>query len=95
MTPTDIANALSAGAKWLKLFPAGTLGPDYLRALRGPFSQASFLAVGGVPLSEAPRFLEAGCKGFGIGHALLNRETASDPARLQDLAEAWVSVIKE
>ena len=31
----------------MKLFPAGSLGPDYVKAVRAPLSHIPFLAVGG------------------------------------------------
>ena len=31
----------------MKLFPAGSLGPDYVKAVRAPLSHIPFLAFGG------------------------------------------------
>ena len=36
MTPTEIWTAAKAGAEYVKVFPASTLGPGYFRELRGP-----------------------------------------------------------
>ena len=36
MTPTEICAAPKAGAEYVKVFPASTLGPGYFRELRGP-----------------------------------------------------------
>ena len=36
MTPTEILYAYRAGAAMVKVFPAGGLGPGYIKALRGP-----------------------------------------------------------
>jgi 2-dehydro-3-deoxyphosphogluconate aldolase / (4S)-4-hydroxy-2-oxoglutarate aldolase len=69
-TPTEIAQALDGGCSFIKLFPAGPLGPDYLRALLGPYPDLEVFAVGGVGLANAAAFLAAGALGLGIGGAL-------------------------
>ena len=74
MTPTDIAMALKAGAKVLKLFPAGALGSDYVKHVRGPFDRVPLLAVGGVDLSNAPEYIAAGCVGLGLGSSLVDNK---------------------
>jgi Entner-Doudoroff aldolase len=42
LTATDVAAATDAGARLVKLFPAGPLGPGYLRAMLGPFRDVLF-----------------------------------------------------
>lgn len=69
-TPTEIAQALDQGCAFIKLFPAGPLGPDYLRALLGPYPDLEVFAVGGVGLDNAAAYLAAGALGLGIGGAL-------------------------
>lgn len=69
-TPTEIAQALEQGCAFIKLFPAGPLGPDYLRSLLGPYPDLELFAVGGVGLANAADFLAAGALGLGIGGAL-------------------------
>ena len=36
-TPTEVAAAMSLGARLIKLFPARAVGPAYVRDLLGPF----------------------------------------------------------
>ena len=50
LTPTEIVTAHEAGADYVKLFPAGTLGVEYIRAVRGPLGHIHMTAVGGVKL---------------------------------------------
>jgi 2-dehydro-3-deoxyphosphogluconate aldolase / (4S)-4-hydroxy-2-oxoglutarate aldolase len=69
-TPTEIAQALEQGCTFIKLFPAGPLGPDYLRALLGPYPDLEVFAVGGIGLDNAAAYLAAGALGLGIGGAL-------------------------
>jgi 2-dehydro-3-deoxyphosphogluconate aldolase / (4S)-4-hydroxy-2-oxoglutarate aldolase len=69
-TPTEVAQALEQGASFIKLFPAGPLGPGYLRALFGPYPDLEVFAVGGVGRDNARAFLDAGAIGLGVGGAL-------------------------
>src|ERR1700736_1392784 len=50
MTPTEIWNAAAAGADYVKVFPASTLGPGFFREIRGPFAHIPLMATGGVHL---------------------------------------------
>jgi 2-dehydro-3-deoxyphosphogluconate aldolase/(4S)-4-hydroxy-2-oxoglutarate aldolase len=74
MTPSEAVDAWEAGASFVKLFPAGSLGPDYVKAVRAPLSHIPFLAVGGVSAANAAAFMRAGCVGVGVGGNLTNRE---------------------
>ena len=70
-TPTEVVSAYAAGAHFVKIFPAGSLGADYIRAIRAPLKHIPMLAVGGVNPEDMPAYLQAGISGFGIGSPLL------------------------
>lgn len=74
MTPTEIAAAWRYGADAVKVFPAGKLGPDYIKAIRAPLKQIPLLAVGGVSEKNAGDFIRAGCLGVGVGGLLVDAE---------------------
>ncbi len=70
LTPSEIMMACKTGADLIKIFPCAQVGgPDYIRALRGPFPTAPFIASGGVNqqtasrLHSARRRLRAGHRG--------------------------------
>ena len=48
-TPTEVVKAHRLGCDLLKLFPAGSLGPGYIKDLRGPFGEAALIPVRGKP----------------------------------------------
>lgn len=73
MTPTDVADALDLGLTTMKLFPAGLLGSDFIRALHGPFPQASFLVVGNVDAANVNDLIAAGAVGVGVGTGIIRR----------------------
>lgn len=84
-TPTEMLSAWSAGATFVKLFPASAAGPQMVRELRGPMPQIEIIPTGGVDASNAEAFLEAGAAAVGIGSALVRasaRERRDIVARL-------------
>jgi len=74
LTPTEVDSALQAGAPLIKLFPAGRLGPDYVRDLLAPFPEARIVATGAVGAENAASFLEAGACAVAVGGALSTRD---------------------
>lgn len=70
MTPTEVLAADRAGAAAVKLFPAGGLGPGYVKALRDPFPGLHFVPVGGIGLADVSGYLRAGALAVGIGSPL-------------------------
>lgn len=72
-TPTEIVAAWNAGADFVKLFPAGEMGPGYIKAIRAPLAHIPMLAVGSVTRENIPLLLKSGVCGFGIGGSLLSK----------------------
>jgi len=73
MTPSEIFDAYRAGADFVKVFPAGDLGPGYIKAVSAPLSHIPLLAVGGINEKNVKDFLAVGVKGFGVGGNLVNK----------------------
>lgn len=71
-TPSEAVQAYSWGADIVKLFPAGLLGPGYIKALRGPLPHIPLCAVGGIIPENAGDFIRAGCISLGIGGNLVD-----------------------
>ena len=76
-TPSEAVDAWEAGASFVKIFPAGSLGPGYVKAVRAPLSHIPFLAVGGIGPDNVADFMKAGCVGAGVGGNLTNKEWIS------------------
>lgn len=75
-SPTEIEAAWRAGATFVKLFPASSLGPTHARELRGPFPDIQCVATGGIDASNAATFLDAGCVAVGVGSAIVSAAAA-------------------
>jgi 2-dehydro-3-deoxyphosphogluconate aldolase/(4S)-4-hydroxy-2-oxoglutarate aldolase len=69
-SPTDIGNAIKFGADALKFFPATSLGPNYLKAVREPFPGQIWMATGGITLDSIGEWFKAGCTAVGLGSPL-------------------------
>ncbi|MFJ3343666.1 bifunctional 4-hydroxy-2-oxoglutarate aldolase/2-dehydro-3-deoxy-phosphogluconate aldolase [Streptomyces diastaticus] len=78
-TPTEVGRARRRGLHWVKAFPASSLGPSWIRAVRAPFPRLRVVATGGLDLRNASAFLEAGARVVALGSAL------GDPAQLDRL----------
>jgi 2-dehydro-3-deoxyphosphogluconate aldolase/(4S)-4-hydroxy-2-oxoglutarate aldolase len=71
LTPTEAHTARQMGASAVKVFPASLGGPAYLKALRDPFPDIPFVAVGGVGLDEMHAYLGVGAIAVGVGGPLV------------------------
>lgn len=74
LTPTEIVTADKLGADFVKVFPAGVMGPGYFAAIAAPLGGIRLLAVGGIDAEDVPLYLSAGVKGFGISTKILRKE---------------------
>jgi 2-dehydro-3-deoxyphosphogluconate aldolase/(4S)-4-hydroxy-2-oxoglutarate aldolase len=81
-TPTEILAAWQAGADLVKLFPAGRLGPAYLKDLHGPLPHVRLVPTGGVNAENVAAYLAAGAVAVGVGGALLDGAARGDYARI-------------
>lgn len=71
-SPTECQQAWEAGADFIKLFPADTLGPAYVKALRAPLPHLKIVPTGGVDLGNLDQFFKAGCVAVGVGSSMLS-----------------------
>lgn len=67
LTPTEALTAWNLGASAVKLFPAMLGGAPYLRSIRAPLADVSFLPTGGIDDSNAAEYLDAGAVAVGVG----------------------------
>lgn len=72
MTPSEVVMAYELGADIVKLFPAGVLGCDYIKAVKAPLKHIPVTAVGGITPANCADFIRAGAVGVGVGGNLVN-----------------------
>jgi 2-dehydro-3-deoxyphosphogluconate aldolase/(4S)-4-hydroxy-2-oxoglutarate aldolase len=80
LTPTEADATWRAGATFVKLFPASSVGPSHIRELRGPLGDIELIPTGGVDGSTAGAYLAAGAVAVGIGGAIVNASPAERAA---------------
>lgn len=92
LTPSEAASAYKQGASVAKMFPAGVIGLDYIKACKAPLSHIPMMAVGGVDVNNVGDFIAAGCVGVGVGSSLVNKTliNAGKYDELTALAAAFV-----
>jgi 2-dehydro-3-deoxyphosphogluconate aldolase/(4S)-4-hydroxy-2-oxoglutarate aldolase len=93
-TPTEIVRAWSAGATAVKLFPAGSVGPGYLRELRGPLGHVPTVPTGGVTADTAGAWLAAGAAAVAVG-GWLTADLDRLPERASALAQAVAQAVAQ
>jgi len=89
-TPSEIHLAMELGADMVKLFPAGSLGVEFMRSVAAAMPQVPFVPTGGVTAGNALDWLDAGAVAVGVGGAL----TRGDPAGIQQRAEELVARLR-
>ena len=88
LTPTELQTAWTAGATFVKLFPASAVGPTFVRELRGPMPSIELIPTGGVDGTNAASFLEAGAAAVGVGGAITRADAATRRAIVAAVASA-------
>ena len=85
------------GADFVKLFPADQLGPGFIKAIRAPMPHLRIVPTGGVDLTTAKDFLQAGCAALGLGSSLLKSEILKKEnwEELTRLAAEYVRIANE
>ena len=96
-SPSEILEAWKAGADAVKVFPAGSLGPGYIKAVRAPLGHIPLMAVGGVNEKNAAEYMKAGCVGIGVGGNLVNREWIENGEwdKVTALAREFIKAVSE
>ncbi|SDF60781.1 bifunctional 4-hydroxy-2-oxoglutarate aldolase/2-dehydro-3-deoxy-phosphogluconate aldolase [Sporolituus thermophilus] len=96
-TPTEMVQAYKLGAEIVKLFPAGALGPRYLKEVLGPLNHMKFMPVGGINAQNIPDFLKAGAFAFGIGSELVDKEAIAQQnyALITEKARQFMQLFKD
>ncbi|WP_229401351.1 bifunctional 4-hydroxy-2-oxoglutarate aldolase/2-dehydro-3-deoxy-phosphogluconate aldolase [Micromonospora okii] len=96
LTPTEAYNAVRLGASAVKLFPASVGGPAYLKAVRDPFPDIPFVAVGGVGLADVPGYFRAGAIALGLGGPLVgDAASGGDLDALRGRARTYLAAVRE
>lgn len=80
MTFTEMYRSQKLGADIVKLFPGNIVGPDFLKAMKGPMPNTKVLVTGGVEPTEASinTWMNAGAFCLGLGSQLFSKKTLEE-----------------
>ena len=95
-SPTEILSAWEMGADVVKVFPATSLGPSYIKDLRGPFPSIKLMPTGGVSQANAAEWIRAGAVAVGAGSSLVDARAvaARQFATITANARAFVDAVR-
>lgn len=97
LTPTEIVQAWSAGADFVKVFPASAMGgAGYIKSLKAPLPHVELVPTGGVTLANAGDFIDAGAAAIGVGADLASVDAIrrGDPGQVSAAARAYLDIVR-
>jgi len=94
-TIKEIIESMEAGADIVKVFPGEALGPDFVKAVKGPLPQAPLMPTGGVSLDNVAQWIKAGCVAVGVGGNLTSGAKTGNYQAIVDTARQFIEKIKE
>ncbi|MEN2983626.1 MAG: bifunctional 4-hydroxy-2-oxoglutarate aldolase/2-dehydro-3-deoxy-phosphogluconate aldolase [Dictyoglomaceae bacterium] len=77
-TPTEILTAWEEGGDVIKVFPASSLGPQFIKDIHGPMPYIRLSPTGGVSLENVGEFIKAGACFVGVGGNLVDKKLVSE-----------------
>jgi 2-dehydro-3-deoxyphosphogluconate aldolase / (4S)-4-hydroxy-2-oxoglutarate aldolase len=79
LTPTEMYKAYNAGSPVIKLFPGGTVGPDYVKHILAPLPHMRIVITGGVQFDEVTvkKWFDAGAFALGVGSSVFTKDRIS------------------
>ncbi|MCZ7647812.1 MAG: bifunctional 4-hydroxy-2-oxoglutarate aldolase/2-dehydro-3-deoxy-phosphogluconate aldolase [Planctomycetota bacterium] len=96
LTPTEVHRAWELGASAVKIFPASLGGPDYLKALKGPYPEVRMVPTGGVNEKTVAAWFDAGAFAVGAGGALFDLKLlkAREFGKMTETARRFVEAVR-
>jgi 2-dehydro-3-deoxyphosphogluconate aldolase/(4S)-4-hydroxy-2-oxoglutarate aldolase len=98
LTPTEVMNALEAGAALVKIFPCASAGgPSHIKSLMAPFPNARLIPTGGVNLSNAAKYFAVGSFALGVGADLVDLAALrrNEAAKITEMAKSLIEVVRQ
>ena len=98
LTPTEVVQAWSAGADFVKVFPAGAVGgANYIKSLKAPLPQIELVPTGGVSLLTAADFIRAGASALGVGTDLVDLKAIREGEShvITERAREFVRIVRD
>ncbi len=93
-TLNEIYQATLLGAELVKVFPGNVVGPDFIKAIKGPMPGLKLMVTGGVEptIDSLSAWFRAGVTAVGIGSQLFSGQNSS-PDALRDRVASLVQLV--
>jgi len=98
LTPTEVINTWKAGSDFVKIFPCGNVGgAKYIKALKAALPHIPMIPTGGVNLTTAAEFIQAGAAALGIGGELVSAAAlqSGNTSEIVENARKYVAIVRE
>lgn len=95
-TPTEVVAAYELGADLVKVFPVSSVGPRYIRDLRGPLPEIPLVPTGGITAENCREYIKAGAFAVGAGSDLVDKGIVDrrEFAELERRARAFIEGVR-
>jgi 2-dehydro-3-deoxyphosphogluconate aldolase/(4S)-4-hydroxy-2-oxoglutarate aldolase len=82
---------------WNQVFHAPLGGPNYIKALKGPFPDVPLIASGGVNQHNITEFILAGATAIGVGRDLIQPDAIKNRERnwIRELSRRFLHMVQE
>ena len=94
LTPTEIYSAWNWGATMVKVFPAGRLGPGYIKDILEPLKDIKLIPTGGINPHNFIDYLTMGASGAGMASALFPKEMIVD-GKWEELRSFYGHIVQQ
>ena len=98
-TLSEIARAEELGCELVKLFPGGTYGPGFVKAIKGPCPWTNIMPTGGVAPTEEnlKGWFDAGVTCVGMGSQLISKDIIASKnfGKLTEMVKSSLSIISK
>ncbi len=95
-TPTEIATAWDNGASFVKVFPARSLGPAYIKDVLAPMPYLKLMPTGGIDVENMDTYFKNGASAVGVGGNLIDARAvaAGDWEQVSQVASRYAQAAK-
>jgi 2-dehydro-3-deoxyphosphogluconate aldolase/(4S)-4-hydroxy-2-oxoglutarate aldolase len=90
----EVVEAMECGAEIVKIFPGESLGPAFVKAVKGPLPQAALMPTSGVSVENVGLWIKAGAAAVGVGGNLTASAKTGDYKTITELAGKFLAEIR-
>lgn len=96
-TPTEIVAAWNYGADVVKVFPARSLGPSYIKDVLNALPHLRLMPTGGIDQNNLAAYLASGVAAVGVGGNLVDAKViaAQDWEAITQTASNYTQIIRQ